>query len=538
MSGSRPTRRGMRGPRRRRFEASPSLLTLESRLLLAADVLTYHNDVARTGQNLAETTLNPDNVNVDTFGKVGQVSVDGAVYAQPLIKTGVAVPGQGTHDLLFVATQHDSVYAFDANTLAPIWHDSFINPGAGVTPVPAEDVGSNDIFPEIGITGTPVIDPATSTIYVVAKTRTQTGATPTYALTLHALDLATGREKLGGPVMIQASVPGVGSGSVRGRVAFQPLIELQRSGLLLSHGVVYIAFASHGDNGPYHGWLLGYSARTLRLVSAFNTTPNGAAGGIWMSGGAPAADGAGNIYVAVGNGTFKDGPTPRNFGDAVLKLNPRRRLAVLDYFIPNDQARLSALDKDFGSGGVLILPDQPGAHRRELITGGKDGRLFVINRDRMGRFSAKANHVVQAVPEAISADFATPAYFNGHIYAAGVGPQTNMKQYRITNGVLDGPPASGAYFYGFPGSTPSISAQGNTHGIVWSLDNGAFRNGGPAVLRAYDARDVAIELYDSTQDADRDAAGPAVKFTVPTVANGRVYVGGNGVVSVYGLLNS
>jgi hypothetical protein len=425
--------------------------------------------------------------------------------------------------------------------MALVWHDSFINPAAGVTPVSSKDVGSLNIAPEIGITSTPVIDPSTNTLYVVAMTKEVGRRSVSYVERLHALDLATGQEKFGGPATIAPMTRGTGAGSRRGRIGFNALRQVQRAGLLLVNGTVYAGFASFDDIPPYHGWLVGYDARTLRQVSVFNTTPFGKQGGIWMSGGGPASDAAGNIFLAIGNGTFETRGRPRDFGNSVVKLSPARGLAVVDYFTPTNQAFLNAKDFDLGSGGVLLLPDQAAPGRHLLVSGGKSGELFLLDRDNLGRFSRAGNVVVQEIP-GVTPLFSTPAYFNGRIYVVGTPYQRStaresLRAYSFTGGRISTPPASGRFTYGYPGASPSISADGTTNGIVWTLDNGAYASGGPAILRAYDAASVT-EIYDSTQAGPRDQAGPAVKFAVPTVVNGRVYVGGDGTLTVYGLLGT
>jgi hypothetical protein len=448
----------------------------------------------------------------------------------------------GLHNVVFVATENDSVYAYDADTLALLWHDSFINPAAGITPVPAADVKAFDVTPVIGITGTPVIDAATSTLYVVDKVKDSSSGKPVYAARLHALDLATGAEKDGGPVNLQAVSRGRGDGSVRGRITFSPLWEFQRSGLLLDNGTVYVAFASQGDNGPYHGWVLGYNAQTLQQVASFNATPNGKAGGIWMSGGAIASDAAHNLFLATGNGTFDANRGGKNVGDSVLKLSGSTGLKLLDYFTPSNEAALKSADLDLGAGGTLLLPDQPGAHPHMLLAGGKEGTLYLVDRDNLGRFNRRKNRVVEEMHKAVSGSFSTPAYFNSTVYLVGSAPQGDapggevLQAFSLANGVLLPNPTKGAYTYGYPGSTPSISANGTASGIVWTLDNGGWQSQQQAILRAYDATNVTRELYDSTQAGARDQGGPAVKFTVPTVVNGKVYVGGGGTLTVYGLL--
>jgi hypothetical protein len=369
------------------------------------NVLTYHNDNARTGQNLNETILTPGNVNVTTFGKLFSYPVDGYVYAQPLYVSSVQIPGSGIHNVVFVATEHDSVYAFDADNSAAglLWHVSFINPANGVATVPAQDVLTGDLVPEIGITSTPVIDGNTGTIYVVAKTKEVRQTTVHYVQRLHALDITTGAEKFGGPAVIAdtilaadgsfqyvsgPSVVGSGDGSLDGQtVNFNALRQLNRPGLLLLNGIVYSAWGSHGDNDPYHGWLIGHDAQTLALVSVFNTTPNGGRGALWMSGGAPAADVNGNVYIATGNGTFAlTGSGSPGYGDSVLMLTPSGGLNVTDFFTPWNQATLDVTDADLGSGGVLLLPDQPGPYPHLMVTAGKPGAIYLIDRDDMGGY--------------------------------------------------------------------------------------------------------------------------------------------------------
>ena len=515
---------------------------LESRLLPSVDVLTYHNDNARLGANLAETVLTHANVNVATFGKIGQVAVDGQVYAQPLVKTNVAIARVGTRDVVYVATEHDSVYAFDAKTLAPIWHDSFINPAAGITPEQSTDPDTSDIYPEIGITSTPVIDAATSTMYVVSTVRIVTpGKAVGFAQQLHALDLATGAEKLGGPVSLTASVPGSGTGSVLGTITYQPKWQNQRSALLLSNGVIYIASASFSDHGPYHGWVLGYNAQTLRQTSAFVNTPQGAKGGIWMSGSGLAADDAGNLYFSSGNGTFRPQGLKGDFGDTVTKLRPTPgKLKVADYFTPSNQAKLAAKDLDLGSSGVVLLPDQPGAHPHLLVAGSKEGTFYLLNRDKLGGYASRSK-AVQEIHGTMPAVFDTPAYFNSKLYFVGTGAQSTtsikgdvLKAFSLAGGQVNTKPAVGAHLEGYPGASPSVSADRASNGIVWTLSqNNLLR---AATLRAYNAGDITHELYDSLQGGTRDRPGPYVKFSVPTVANGQVFVGGAGTLTLFGIL--
>ncbi len=503
------------------------------------NVLTYHNDNARTGQNLNETTLTPANVNMNGFGRLFFQAVDGQIYGQPLYVSNVAITNQGTHNVVFVATEHDSVYALDAdNNTAPLWHVSFINPAAGVTTVPNGDVGSENIAPEIGITSTPVIDAGTQTIYVEAKTKEVSGPNTSYVHRLHALDLRSGTEKFGGPVVIQATVPGNGDGNDgAGHVSFNGLRHVNRPGLLLVNGVVYVAYGSHGDNGPYHGWLLGFNALTLQPQGVFNATPNGGLGGFWQAGDAPAADASNNIYCITGNGVF-DGATNKDYGDSFLRLTLNgTNLNLSDYFTPYNQQDLANADADLGSGGVMLLPDSVGGsnHPHLMVGTGKEGTIYLIDRDNLGHFNALNNsNAVQTLPSAIGGSFSTPAYFNNTLYYLGIGDR--LKAFAFSGGVLVGTPAaeSGDTF-GYPGATPSISANGTNNGIVWALQTDAADGGGVGILHAYAATNVAVELYNSSQAGSRDVPGGAVKYTVPTVANGKVYVGTASGLAVFGL---
>ena len=501
------------------------------------DVLTYRNDNMRTGQNTSETILTPSNVNLATFGKLFSLSTDGYVYAQPLYKSNVLIPGQGIHNVLFVATEHDSVYAFDADGLTsiPLWQVSFIDPSAGITTVPSDDVLSLDLVPEIGITGTPVIDPQSGTLYVVAKTK-ENGS---YVQRLHALAIITGAEKFGGPVVIQASVPGTGDGGDGVNVPFNPLRQNQRAALLLANGVVYVAWASHGDSDPYHGWVLGYNATTLQQVAVFNATPNGSRGGIWQSANGPAADSSGNIFVITGNGTFDADIGGVDFGESFLKLSTNAGLTLVDFFTAFNQAFLSASDLDLGSSGPLLLPDQTGAAHPHLVLGaGKDGNGYLVDRDNMGHFNPTDNsQIVQIISISTNMIFGTPAFWQNNIYF--VPREDFLKAFQLSGGLLSTAPTSqSSTTFGY-GAPPAISANGSTNGIVWALDTLGYVPSGPAVLHTYDATNVATELWNSSQAANlRDQAGPAVKFTVPTIANGKIYVGTQNEITVYGLLGS
>ena len=514
---------------------------------MSVDVLTFHNDNAHTGANLGETTLTLTNVNSLTFGKTGQAAVDGAVYTQPLIKSNLLIPGKGFHNVVYAATEHDSVYAFDADTLAPLWRRAFINPALGVTAVSNDDVQSSDIGPEIGITGTPVIDPASKTLYVVTKIKITNAAGIGFDQQLHALDLATGAEKFGGPISIRATVPGNGDGSINGQVGFDPLKENQRSALTLSNGVVYVAFASYGDNMPYHGWVLGYDARTLKQTFVYNATAQGGGAGIWMSGSGLSVDQDGGLYFVTGNGTFTPPGPAGDLGDTVVKFrgpSAFQSATLADSFTPADQQILQDNDLDLGSGSILLLPDQPGAHPHLLITGDKAGRIYVLNRDGLGGYSPNDSQAVQEIPAAMKGILDAPAYFNGTVYFVGAGitnsgtaaitsPNT-LRAYSLFNGRLNPTPTVGAATYGFPGATPSVSANGSLNGIVWTIDRGGQGGPGTGVLRAYLASNVGKELYNSNQAGTRDQGGGYVKFSVPTIANGKVFVGGQGTLTAYG----
>ena len=511
-------------------------------------VFTQRYDAQRTGQNRREFILTPSNVTDSTFGKLFACAVDGEVYAQPLYVANFAIAG-GTHNVVLVATMNDSVYAFDADasSCVPYWQKSFL--GTGVTPVPPADTGENgDINTIIGITGTPVIDPATGTLYVVAKTKEPTG----YFQRLHALDLATGSEKFDGPADISSAITVPGSGDTgeatcpgsAGNVPFCPLRENQRPGLLLLNGTVYVAWASHGDIQPYHGWVIGYDAADLTQAPiVFNTTPNGGLGGIWMTGTGPAADADGNIYVITGNGTFDTMGTRTNYGDSFIKLRTAGGgLSVGDFFTPANQSFLDSNDFDVGSGGAIVV-DSAGAHPHLVIGGDKQGVLYVIDRDNMTGFNSNGDQIqkvaITAGPACIICGlFSTPAFWEGKLYVVAIGDV--LKQYMLANGVLSSLPARQASdMFGIPGASPVVSSNGATNGIVWALDttnNGtnSSATSAPAILFAYDATNLN-KLY-SSPTSGAGAAGNAVKFTVPTVANGKVYVGTQTELSVFGLL--
>ncbi len=509
------------------------------------NILTHHYDTGRTGQNLAETKLTPANVSSTTFGKLFALPVDGYVYAQPLYMAGLAIPGQGTHNVVFIATEHDSLYAFDADAGgAPLWHVSFLINGA--TTLSTTDVGNTqDINPEIGITGTPTIDSATNTLYVVVNTK-ENGA---YIYRLHAVDVTTGAEKFGGPVQMNASVPGTSPDSVGGSLAFDVQWENQRPGLLLLNGYIFAGFASHGDNGPWHGWILSYNASTLAFVSAWCTSPNGKGNGIWGAGSGLAADAYGNAYVSTGNGddtVTTPAPAPSttiDYGDSIVRVSLANGVITpTDYFTPYNQQSLDDADSDVGSGGVVVLPDQTGTYPHILVQAGKQGNLYVVNRDKLTNDGShycdgcsSDPEILQTI-EGVGGLWSMPAYWNGNIYLWGNGDHLNA--YSITNGQVSASPTSqSSESSGFPGSTPAVSANGTTNGIVWAVESDAYTSGGPSILRAYNATNVSQLLYGSNLTSGRDTLGPAVKFVVPVVTNGKVYVGTQKEVDVFGLLN-
>ncbi len=527
-------------------------------------VITWHNDNAHTGQYLSETVLTPLNVNSRSFAKLGSYAVDGQVYAQPLYWPGLRIPRLGIHNVLFVATENDRVYAFDADMpgAPPLWKVDFTAP-PNVTAVPCEDIGVSHVCPIVGITGTPVIDPSSKTLYVIARTKEVQGNNAVYVQRLHALDMATHAEKFGGPVEITAAVNGI---------SFDPLHAGQRPGLLLlpdsqtGNNVLYIAWAGYTHEGPpiLPGWLMAYDAHTLKHLAVFDTTPNGVDGGLWGAGGGVASDSEGNIYAAAADGTFDANTGGTDYGDSLLKLKLNNGIFnVIDYFTPKDQACRLQSDLDLGSGGPLVLPhDATAKVADEVIISGKGGApcdqfeggyaspIYVVNRQRMGHFHAQRDYVVQTVAGATAGYWSAPAYWKGqtatYVYFAGVlqdaakGVGDNLRMYTLADGMLSSTPVAQSSNIFPVGTTPSVSANGADNGIVWAIErqDGLGKNPGnrPAVLRAYDATNVATELYNSTQAGTRDKAGPATKYVVPTIANGRVYVGTQTEVDVYGLL--
>jgi hypothetical protein len=525
-------------------------------------VTTYHNNNHRDGANLNETVLTPANVNSTAFGKLFSYPVDGYVYAQPLYVPNVTITGQGTHNVLFIATEHNTIYALDPDAGATggvlLWKT---NLGTSALTVTAnytnKDFGTRynggaytDIEPEVGITGTPVIDTNSGTLYVDVFTGEKSGNVTNYFHRMHALNIADGTERSFSPALITASVPGTGRDSSGGRVTFNPKQENQRPSLTLAGGIVYVAYAGYADTDPYHGWVIGFNATNLVQLTnyVFNTTPNSttaayganaAEGGIWMGGGGLSVDDNTNIYFEVGNGTFNvtNNSNGTEYGDSFIKLSTTNGLAVADYFTPYDQATLAQNDTDLGSGGLLLLPDQTGTYPHLLLGAGKAGKIYIINRDQLttgnNHFNAtgSVDYVAQIVNGQITGSFDTPAYFNGRIYYCGSGD--NLKAFSVTSGVLSGTPVTtSSRSFAFPGATPTVSANGTSNGIVWVM-----RMGTPDVLVAYNATNFANELYNSTLAAgNRDQLAGGTKFAAPTVADGKVFVGNSNSISVFGLL--
>ncbi len=485
-------------------------------------VLTYHNDLARTGQNLRESLLTPASVGSPQFGQLFSYPVDGQIYAQPLYMPGVIVPGKGIHNVVFVVTEHDSVYAFDADNklAAPLWQVSFLNPAQGVTTASAAGLACASIAPEVGITGTPVIDPATATLYVVAMT--EEGSADNYVHRLHALDVATGAEKPGSPVEIQASAQGTGDGNTT--VQFEPWLYKERAGLLLLNGVVYTAWASHCDSGNYHGWIIAYDARTLQQTAVYTNTPNWNAGSFWQAGAAPAADANANIYVVSANGTFDANMGGSDIAESVLRLSTAKGLlAATDYFTPYNADALSDQDLDLGSSGALLLPEGTGsaAHPHLLVSGSKDGTIYLLDRDHLGHFQPGGDtQIVQSLAGVVGPLFGIPTYFNNTVYFSGAHDQ--MKAFSLHDGLLSTLPVSASSAtFAMLGTVPTISANGGENGILWTID--------PAgQLHAYDAADLSQQLY-------QGSAGSYVKFSTPTIANGKVYVGTVDSLAVFGM---
>ena len=509
-------------------------------------VYTYHNDLARDGANTQEYGLTTSTINTSTFGKLFSCTADGAIYAQPLWVANLTI-SSAKHNVVFVATEHDSLYAFDADASPCVqyWHanliDSAHGAASGETTVPSGPTGykvgngGGDTTPEVGVTGTPVIDPSINTLYVVSKSMDSGGTT--FFQRLHAIDLTSGNEKFSGPANVTSSItfPGMGDGSTT--VSFNVHQQNQRSGLALVDGVVYVAWASHGDFAPYYGWVVGFSASTLAVTNVLNVSPNVQYGGIWMGGGAPSADSDNNLYVITGNGQFDVTSGGNDYGDSFLQLS--RSLTVSSFFTPSDQFTDYAHDVDFGSGGAaVVLNLASGTLKHLVIGGGKDGTLYLLNGDNMGGLGD--SNALQYFNIGTQS-FATGAFWNNDFYIAGInGPLLSYSFNSSANLFNTANPSQSSTSYGNRGATPSVSSTGTSNGIVWALDNSNYCTHyspgcGPAVLHAYDATTLSSDLWNSSMVAS-DAAGNAVKFTVPTIANGKVYVGtrGNNTGGVYG----
>ncbi len=502
--------------------------------LAQAAVLTYHNDDARDGAYMQEVTLTPANVNSTKFGKLFSYSVDGQIYAQPLYLPQISIAG-GTHDVVYVETQNNSVYAFDATGVqtTPFWQ---VNLGAPVT--------KNDysgVSPVVGILSTPVIDATTNTMYVFSESSGGDGP-----FHLHALDVATGAEKFGGPVLVTGTVPGTGGESSGGNITLGSDCY-QRMGLALNPvtNAVYIPFGSCA-----HGWVLAYDKTSLTQIAIFNDTPDGDGGGLWASGGAPAIDDTtGDLYLTSGVDELSPGvgdPVTNGYNDSFLRLDPTN-LSVLDYFTPDDNFTLAANDVDLGSGSNILVPNNTSSTPHETIGGGKDGNIFVVNRDNMGGYNpppVDTNKVIQTVQtgtQQYNNIFSTPVYWNGSIYYHCNQDVLRAFSWNASTGLLSTSATSKATpVYGMHGATASLSSNGAANGIVWDIDNSAYvdtgTGSGPSILHAYDATNVAGELYNSSQAGSRDTAGAALKFTVPTIAGGRVFVPTSTELDVYGLL--
>jgi hypothetical protein len=504
----------------------------------AIDVTTYHYDNLRTGQNPNETILTTANVNQAKFGKLGELVVDGKVDAQPLYLSNVSIPSVGAKNVLYVATEHGSVFAFDADNVRgtaaqPLWKISTQLPGER----PSDDRGCGQVTPEIGITSTPVIDRARGAIYVVSVSKDASG---NYFHRIHALDLTTGKELFGGPTTITATFPGNGAGSAGGIVTFDPAQYNERPGLLELNGTIYTTWGSHCDIGAYTSWVMAYNADTLKQTSALNLLANGSDGGIWMSGTAPAADAAGNIYFLIGNGTFDPAlngsgfPSQGDCGNCYVKVSSTAPLKLLDYFTPLNTVAESSVDEDLGSGGPLLLPDVTDAsgNTRHLAVGaGKDAIIYVLDRDNMGKFSAAQNNIYQQISgELAGGEFAKPSYFNGTVYYGAVND--SIKAFPIVSGKLTTVPSSrSATQFPYPGATPAVSANGTNNGILWAVENGT-----PGVLHAYDATNLATEFYNSNQAAGGRDQFADNKFITALIANGKVFLGTPNSVAVFGLL--
>ena len=521
--------------------ASLALTVQTNSMTNAPDITTYHDNIARDGLNAQEKILTLTNVNSTQFGKIGFDTVDGLVDAEPLYLANVTAGGM-LRNVLYVATEHDSVYAFEADSGVQIWKTSLLGSGESTS----DNRGCGQVTPEIGITSTPVIDRSLGTNGVLFAAAMSKDAGGSYHQRLHALDVVTGAEVGSSPTEIAASYPGTGDGSSNGNVIFEPGQYKERAALLLLNGDVYLAWSSHCDIRPYTGWVMAYSESTLQQTKVLNLTPNGSEGSVWMAGNGMAADRSGNLYFLDANGTFETTlnssgfPTKSDFGNAILKLSTSGALAVADYFETYNTIAESNADEDLGSGGEILLPDQTDAAHviHHLVVGaGKDRNIYLADRDNMGKFNtggSNDNNVYQKITGQLSGQvFSTPAFFNSVLYYGAVGD--TLKAFPLTNAKLATTPSShSATGFAYPGTTPSVSANGTQNGIVWAVESSMSA---PAVLHVYDASDLAHELYNSKQAASgRDSFGNGNKFITPLIVNGKVYVGTQTGVAVFGLL--
>jgi hypothetical protein len=513
-------------------------------------VLTWRYDLTHAGQNTHETALSPQNVDPSSFGKLFSLSVDSTVYAQPLYVPGLKMSDGLVHNVLFVATENDSIYAFDADSIDganahPIWKISMLTAshgaGAGATAPPWQDTGSPDVAPTVGITGTPTINPATNTMYVVASTK-ESGK---YFSRLHAINIVNGQEQPNSPVNIDPTVAGTGNGSSGGKLTFSPLWENQRTALNYYNGYVYFGYAAHGDLGPWHGWLFAYNATTLKQSAVICLSPDGFGSGLWSAGaGMPIDTSTNQMFIATGNGTRSAPPftSASEFGEGVVAFDlAGGGLKPVDEFTSFNYEVLNGHDWDLGSGGLLML-DQQGAYPHELIIAGKEGRITTLDRDNLGGFASGASsntNAIQDNPNVLPQGdglWSTPAYWNGNVYIWAV--KNHPMLFQINSGIMDTKPSSeGTPTSDFPGASFSISSDGTQNGIAWAIRSDQFNSHGAAVLYAWDANDLSRTIYESDTNPGRDAAGAANKFSIPMVTNGKVYVPANGQVDVYGLLN-
>ena len=517
--------------------SSSAMLTVAAGTTMTGgvDVTTYKYDLNRSGQNLAESALTLTNVASSTFGLLRSLPVDGRVDAQPLYLSALSAAG-GTFNAVFVATEHDSVYAFDSDSGAILWHVSLLGTGEKTS----DTRGCSQVSPEIGITSTPVIDRsagAHGTMYVVAMS---IDSSSNYHQRLHALDVTTGAELLNGPVDISASFPATGTATS----SFDPKSYEARAALLLANGTIYTSWTSHCDDAPYGGWIISYAQTTLARNGVLNVAAHSSAGpAIWMAGGGPAADASGNVYLLTANGAFettmdaKGFPSAQDYGNSFLKISSAAAgLSVLDYFTMSNEVAESNADQDLGSGGELLLPDlmdSTNTVRHLMVGAGKDGNIYVVDRDSMGKFNASSNKNYQTLTGALPGGiWSTPAYFSGTLYYGNVSG--TLKAFAISSAKLGTAPQSQSTTqFTYPGTAPSVSANGSTNGIVW-----AHENTSPAVLHAYDATNLAHELYNSNQAAaNRDQFGAGNKYITPIVADGKVFVGTGSSVAVFGLLH-